>query len=175
MTLQSEFGGQQAGVRLKLKCLQVNKEMRGTLWHSWPWLRHRGLPHSAEVAPSPEVSFTSSRFMCKLLQPPLLSKVTCAVQGTFAQFQSQAQVVVDRRSLLASGLNVSAPDGRLSLLLSVSPPNQTQPSLATTLLAQIRGRFIVNITFLVPYLPLTLNTLSFQIKQSTQEHVLHMS
>lgn len=117
--------------------------------------------------------------MCKLLQPPLLSKVTCAVQGTLAQFQSQAQVVVDGRSLLASGLNVSAPDGRLSLLLSVSPPNQTQPSLATTLLAQIRGRFIVNIIFLVPYLPLTLNTLSFQIKnqinpRTCSKHVLKM-
>ncbi|TNM97950.1 hypothetical protein fugu_014196 [Takifugu bimaculatus] len=113
LTLQSEFGGQQAGVRLKLKCLQVNKEMRGTMWHSWPWLRHRGLPHSAEV--------------------------TCAVQGMLAQFQSQAQVAVDGRSLLVSGLNVSAPDGRLSLLLSVSPSNQTQPSLATTWVAQIKG------------------------------------
>ncbi|XP_056913419.1 uncharacterized protein LOC130539234 isoform X1 [Takifugu flavidus] len=113
LTLQSEFGGQQAGVRLKLTCLQVNKEMRGTMWHSWPWLRHRGLPHSAEV--------------------------TCAVQGMLAQFQSQAQVAVDGRSLLVSGLNVSAPDGRLSLLLSVSPSNQTQPSLATTWVAQIKG------------------------------------
>lgn len=106
--------------------------------------------------------------MCKLLQPPLLPKVTCAVQGMLAQFQSQAQVAVDGRSLLASGLNVSAPDGRLSLLLSVSPSNQTQPSLATTLVAQVRGPFIVNITFLIPYLPLILNTLPFQTKRKIQ-------
>lgn len=85
-----------------------------------------------------------------------------------AQFQSQAQVAVDGRSLLVSGLNVSAPDGRLSLLLSVSPSNQTQPSLATTWVAQIKGPFIVNITFLIPYLPLILNTLAFQIKRKNQ-------
>lgn len=49
LTLQSEFGGQQAGVRLMLKCLPVTKEIRGTLWHSWSWLRDSGFPHNTEV------------------------------------------------------------------------------------------------------------------------------
>lgn len=67
----------------------------------------------------------------------------CATQGMLARLQSRAQVVVDGRSLLTSGLNISTSDGRLSLLLSVSPPaaNQTQPSLAATLTAQLKGSF----------------------------------
>lgn len=49
LTLQSQFGGQQAGMRLKIKCLPVSKEMRGTVWHSWPGLQDRGLPRNMEV------------------------------------------------------------------------------------------------------------------------------
>lgn len=49
LTLQSQFGGQRAGVRLMLKCLQVTKEIRGNVWHSWSWLRDSGLPHNTEV------------------------------------------------------------------------------------------------------------------------------
>lgn len=50
LTFQSQFGSHQAGVRLMLKSLQVTKEMRGNLWHSWSGLRDRGLPHNTEVA-----------------------------------------------------------------------------------------------------------------------------
>lgn len=49
LTVHSQFGGQQAGVTLMLKCLQVTMEMRGNVWHSWSWLRDSGLPHSTEV------------------------------------------------------------------------------------------------------------------------------
>lgn len=49
LTLQSQFGGQQAGVTLMLKCLQVTKEIRGNVWHSWSWLRDSGLPRNTEV------------------------------------------------------------------------------------------------------------------------------
>lgn len=64
------------------------------------------------------------------------------MQGVLARLQSQAQVMVDGRSFLTSGLNISSSDGRLSLLLSVSPPtsSQTQPRLATTVSAQLKGR-----------------------------------
>lgn len=70
--------------------------------------------------------------------------MACDAQGAFAQLQSQARVAVDGRALLAAGLNVSVPDGRLSLLLSASPPdyNQTQPSLGTALTAQLKGRLV---------------------------------
>lgn len=50
LTFQSQFGSHQAGVRLMLKSLQVAKEIRGHVWHSWAGLRDRGLPHNTEVA-----------------------------------------------------------------------------------------------------------------------------
>lgn len=72
------------------------------------------------------------------------SKGLCSIHGVFAQLQSKAQLIVDGHKLLASGLNVSAADGRLALLLSLSPPasNQTgtQASLDTTLSAQFKGQ-----------------------------------
>lgn len=49
LTLHSQFGGQQAGVRLRMKCFPMTKEMRGTMWHSWSWLQDRGLPRNIEV------------------------------------------------------------------------------------------------------------------------------
>lgn len=49
LTLQSQLGGQQAGVRLYIKSLPVNKEIRGNMWHSWSWLQDRGLPRNTEV------------------------------------------------------------------------------------------------------------------------------
>lgn len=49
LTLQSQFGGQQAGVRLKMKCLPMTKEIRGAMWHSWLWLQDKGLPRNIEV------------------------------------------------------------------------------------------------------------------------------
>lgn len=48
-SLRSEFGGQRAGLRLVLRGVQVSREIRGSVWHSWAWLRRRGLPHSVEV------------------------------------------------------------------------------------------------------------------------------
>ncbi|XP_044075986.1 uncharacterized protein LOC122887130 [Siniperca chuatsi] len=117
LTLQSQFGSQQAGVSLKMKSLPMTKEIRGTMWHSWPWLQDRGLPLNIEGL--------------------------CSIQGVFSQLQSRAQLTVDGHKLLASGLNVSVADGRLALLLSYSPPasNQTgtQHRLDTTLTAQFKG------------------------------------
>ncbi|TDH06001.1 hypothetical protein EPR50_G00128340 [Perca flavescens] len=117
LTLQSQFGDQQAGVRLKMKYLLTTKEIRGTMWHSWLWLQERGLPLNIEGL--------------------------CSIQGVFSQLQSRARLTVDRHKLLASGLNISVADGRLALLLSYSPPasNQTgtQHSLDTTLTAQFKG------------------------------------
>ncbi|XP_037642433.1 uncharacterized protein LOC119498040 [Sebastes umbrosus] len=117
LTLQSQFGGQQAGVRLKMKCLPMTKEMRGTVWHSWSWLQDRGLPLNIEGL--------------------------CSIQGVFSQLQSRARLTMDGHKLLASGLNISVADGRLALLLSYSPPasNQTwtQHSMDATLTAQFKG------------------------------------
>lgn len=143
LTLQSQFGGQHVGVTLMLKCLQVTKEIRGNVWHSWSWLRDSGLPHNTEVTWKGDVFLHYIRFICKLTNHlPSFSKFMCTIQGMFARLQSRAQVIVDGRSLLTSGLNISTSDGRLSLLLSVSPPTsaQTQPSLTTTLTAQLKGR-----------------------------------
>lgn len=77
LTLQSQFGGQQAGLRLKLTCLQVAKEIRGTVWHSCSWLRDRGLPHNTEVARKREVLFALYQFICNLrnhISLPFFSK-----------------------------------------------------------------------------------------------------
>nr|XP_046265535.1 uncharacterized protein LOC124069998 [Scatophagus argus] len=117
LIFHSQFGGQQAGVRLKMKCLPVTKEIRGTMWHSWSWLQDRGVPRNMEGL--------------------------CSIQGVFSQFQSRTQLAVDRHKLLISGLNVSVADGRVALLLSYSPPaaNQTgtRPSLDSTLTTQFKG------------------------------------
>lgn len=51
LTLVVQFGGQ-AGVTLGVKCLPVNKEIRGAVWHSWSWLQDAGMPRNLEVAPS---------------------------------------------------------------------------------------------------------------------------
>ncbi|XP_036941120.1 uncharacterized protein LOC119011822 isoform X1 [Acanthopagrus latus] len=117
LTLQSQLGGQQAGARLYIKSLPVNKEIRGNLWHSWSWLQDRGLPRNTEAL--------------------------CSIQGVLSQLLSRAQLTVDGHKLLTSGFNVSVADGRLALLLSYSPTasNQTatRRSLDATLTAQFRG------------------------------------
>ncbi|XP_039672137.1 uncharacterized protein LOC120568593 [Perca fluviatilis] len=121
LTLQSQFGDQQAGVRLKMKYLLTTKEIRGSMWHSWLWLREREVPLNIEGL--------------------------CSIQGVFSQLQSRARLTVDGHKLLASGLNISVADGRLALLLSYSPPasnqtgtqHSTQHSLDTTLTAQFKG------------------------------------
>lgn len=48
-TLLSQAGGQQAGLRLKLKCFSMSKEISGSMWHSWSWLEDRGIPLNMEV------------------------------------------------------------------------------------------------------------------------------
>ncbi|KAM8851209.1 uncharacterized protein AB9W97_022010 isoform 3-T3 [Spinachia spinachia] len=117
MTLQSQFGGQQAGMRLEMKCLPITKEVRGTMWHSWSWLQDRGLPLSLEWL--------------------------CSSQGAFSEHQSRGELAVDGHNLLSSGLNVSLASGRLGLLLSYCPPasNQTgmRPRLDSLLTAQFKG------------------------------------
>lgn len=155
LTLQSQFGGQQAGVRLKMKCLPVTKEIRGTMWHSWSWLQDRGLPRNMEVAWYMfftfywfiELVFITVHQKTNTSLMIFFSKGLCSIQGAFAQLQSRAQLIVDGHKLLASGLNVSVADGRLALLLSFSPPasNQTRPSLDATLAAQFKGQIITNI------------------------------
>nr|XP_043895928.1 uncharacterized protein LOC122778275 [Solea senegalensis] len=116
-TIQSHFGDQQAGLRLKMKCFPMTKEISGGIWHSCSWLQHRGLPLTVE-------GFSS-------------------IQGVFPQFQSRAQLIVDRYKLLTSGFNVSVSDGRLALQLSYSPlvSNHTRApfSLGTALVAQFKG------------------------------------
>ncbi|KAI4809707.1 hypothetical protein KUCAC02_018573, partial [Chaenocephalus aceratus] len=116
-TLQSQVGGQQAGVRLRMTSLPASKEMRGSLWHGWSWLQGRGLPRNIEGL--------------------------CSVQGGFSQLQAGVRLSVDGQQLLSSGLNVSVSDGRLALLLSFAPPaanlTGTQNSLNTTITAQFKG------------------------------------
>lgn len=85
-------------------------------------------------------------FFCFLIS----CKGLCSIRGVFPQLQSGAQLIVDGHKLLASGLNVSASDGRLALLLSVSPPasNETgaRSGLSATLTAQFKGQIIRNNT-----------------------------
>ncbi|KAG7227140.1 hypothetical protein INR49_013938 [Caranx melampygus] len=116
-TLLSQSGGQQAGLRLKLKCFPMTKEISGSMWHSWSWLQDRGLPLNMEGL--------------------------CFIRGVLSQLQSRAQLTVDGDKLLASGFNISVADGRLAMQLSYSPPtsNRTDArfSLDTALTAQFKG------------------------------------
>ncbi|XP_029380652.1 uncharacterized protein LOC115057622 isoform X2 [Echeneis naucrates] len=117
LTLNSQFGSQQTGLRLRLKSFLMTREITGSLWHSWLWLQDRGLPLNIEGL--------------------------CSVQGVFSQLQSRAQLTVDRHKLFTSGFNVSMADGRLALQLTYAPPasNQTgaQFTLNTVLSAQFKG------------------------------------
>ncbi|XP_037314999.2 uncharacterized protein LOC119209652 [Pungitius pungitius] len=117
LTLQSQFGGQQAGMSLEMKCLPITKEVRGAMWHTWSWLQDRGLPLHMEGL--------------------------CSIRGVFSEHQSRVELTVDGHNLLSSGLNVSLARGRLGLLLSYSPPasNQTgmQQRLDSSLTAQFKG------------------------------------
>ncbi|XP_041659525.1 uncharacterized protein LOC121520216 [Cheilinus undulatus] len=116
-TLQSQFGGRQAEVRVRLKFLPLNKEIRGTMWHSWSWLQDRGFPRNIEGL--------------------------CSIQGVYSRLQSHAQLSVDKHKLLVSGLNISVSDGRLAVLFSYSPHSsnrtETQHRLETALTAQFKG------------------------------------
>ncbi|KAM7401003.1 hypothetical protein PAMA_005280 [Pampus argenteus] len=117
LTLQSQFGYQQAGLTLKMKCFPMTKEITGTMWHSWSWLQDRGVPLNIEGL--------------------------CSIQGPIPTLQARAQLTVDGHKLLVSGFNVSMSGGRLAALLSYSPlaSNQTgtQFSLDSALTAQFKG------------------------------------
>lgn len=122
--------GQQGGQRLRLAQLGVATGPGASVQHRG---NHAAPPHGPLLC------------LCVTVRsPPPSPQVVCALQGALPQLQSQAQVLVDGRSLLASGLNVSAAEGRASLLLSVSPPssNQTQPALATSFAVQLKGQII---------------------------------
>lgn len=68
------------------------------------------------------------------------------MRGVLPQLQSGAQLLVDRRRLLSSSFNISVVDGRLALLLSVSPPTHNDTGadsgLNASLSAQFKGRVI---------------------------------
>ncbi|XP_068995564.1 uncharacterized protein [Embiotoca jacksoni] len=117
LTFLSQFGGQQAGLRLKMKSIPAIKEVRGTMWHSWSWLHDRGLPLNMEGF--------------------------CSIQEVLSHLRSRVHFTVDRHKLLVSGLNVSVADGHLAVLLSYSPPGfnqtRTQHNLDTVLTAQFKG------------------------------------
>ncbi|XP_067330193.1 uncharacterized protein [Channa argus] len=116
LTLQSQFGGQQAGIRLKIKCYSMTKEIRGSMWHSLSQLQNRGLPYNIEGLYS--------------------------IQGVFSQLQSRALLTVDGHKLLDSGVNVSVADGCLAVQLSYSQPayqTGAQHSVDTVLTVQFKG------------------------------------
>ncbi|XP_054625428.1 uncharacterized protein LOC129177877 [Dunckerocampus dactyliophorus] len=117
LTLKFQFGHQKVGLRLKMKCFPMTKEIMGSMWHSVLWLQQRGVPRNIEGL--------------------------CSTQGFLSQLQSRAQLTVDGHKLLDSGMNVSTADGRLAVLLSYLPPlsNQTRKhfSLNTAGVAQFKG------------------------------------
>ncbi|MED6262154.1 hypothetical protein ATANTOWER_015311 [Ataeniobius toweri] len=117
VSLQSQCGDQQAGLRLHLKSFPLLKEMRGTMWHNSSWLHHQGLPLKIEGLGS--------------------------IKGALSQLRSRAQLSVDGHKLLISGLNVSGADGHLAVLLSHSPTplnqTRTQHRLDTVLTVQFKG------------------------------------
>ncbi|MEQ2226339.1 hypothetical protein ILYODFUR_026467, partial [Ilyodon furcidens] len=116
VSLQSQCGDQQAGLRLHLKSFPLLKEMRGTMWHNSSWLHHQGLPLKIEGLGS--------------------------IKGALSQLRSRAQLSVDGHKLLISGLNVSGADGHLAVLLSYSPTplnqTRTQHRLDTVLTVQFK-------------------------------------
>lgn len=75
-------------------------------------------------------------------------KGQCSVRGVFPQLQSGAQLLVDGHRLASSGFNVSIADGRLALLLSLSPPapniTAANSGLNASLSAQFKGQIIKN-------------------------------
>lgn len=143
LTAHSQFGGQRAGIQLTMKHLLVHKEFRGVVWHSWAWLQDRGLPRHVEVTWCIRTVYW---FIELFIKPPVtfVCQGLCSTQRASAQLQSRAQLSVDGRKLLTSGLNVSVANGRLALLLSFSPTalNQTAtwPGLDTALTAQFKGQ-----------------------------------
>ncbi|XP_014873732.1 uncharacterized protein LOC106936981, partial [Poecilia latipinna] len=117
LSLESQCGAQQSGLRLQLKTIPELKEVRGTLWHGSSWLHRRGLP--------------------------LRISGLCSMKGALSELQSRAELSVDGCKLLTSGLNVSRAAGRLAGLLSFSPAalnqTRTQHKLDAVLTVQFKG------------------------------------
>ncbi|XP_017165280.1 uncharacterized protein LOC103479198 isoform X2 [Poecilia reticulata] len=117
LSLESQCGAQQSGLRLQLKTIPEFREVRGTLWHGSSWLHRRGLP--------------------------LRISGLCSMKGGLSELWSRAELSVDGRKLLTSGLNVSGAAGRLAGLLSFSPAalnqTRTQHKLDTVLTVQFKG------------------------------------
>ncbi|PWA17390.1 hypothetical protein CCH79_00011232 [Gambusia affinis] len=67
----------------------------------------------------------------------------CSIKGALSELRSRAELSVDGRKLLTSGLNVSRAAGRLAGLLSFSPAalnqTRTQHKLDTVLTVQFKG------------------------------------
>ncbi|XP_061587434.1 uncharacterized protein LOC133452231 [Cololabis saira] len=117
LAVQSWCGHQEAGLTLDVKSFPLSREIRGLVWHSWPWLRDAGLPFNTEGR--------------------------CSVQGASSRLQFNTQLTVAGHQLLTSGVNVSAADGHLAALLSYCPAgfNQTgtRHELDAVLTAQFKG------------------------------------
>ncbi|XP_061695033.1 uncharacterized protein LOC133510744 isoform X2 [Syngnathoides biaculeatus] len=117
LSVKFQFGHQQAGMRLNIKCFPMTKEIRAIMWHSFPWLQQRGIPHNIEGL--------------------------CSTQGMSSQLQSRAHFTIDGHKQLDSGVNVSWVDGHLAVLLSYSPSPSTQTRksfrLNTAVTVQFKG------------------------------------
>ncbi|XP_045076371.1 uncharacterized protein LOC123490399, partial [Coregonus clupeaformis] len=117
LTIQSQFGAQLARLGLQLKDSPLATELRGNLWHSCLWLQERWFPQTMEAL--------------------------CSIHGVMSQLRSRAHLSMDGHRLLVSGLNVSVADGRLAMLLSLTPPSSLRTylpySLDTAMTAQFTG------------------------------------
>eukprot|EP00064_Thunnus_orientalis_P014659 superscaffoldBa00002579_g14706 len=111
LTLQSQFGDQQAGLILKMKCFPMTKEITGTMWHSWSWLQDRGVPLNIEGAFS-----------------QLQSRVQLTVDGH--------KLLVSGLNVSVAGGRLA---GLLSYSPLTSNQTETQFSLDTALTAQFKG------------------------------------
>lgn len=49
VSIQSQFGGEQAGIKLKMKSSAMTREIHGNLRHNSSWLQGRGVPLVVEV------------------------------------------------------------------------------------------------------------------------------
>uniref|UniRef100_A0AAV2JUM6 Vitellogenin n=1 Tax=Knipowitschia caucasica TaxID=637954 RepID=A0AAV2JUM6_KNICA len=116
LMLQSWVDNKNAGINLKWKCLYLVNELKASVWHSWSWLKDKGVP--------------------------VITEGLMTIYGYFPQLQSKGQLRIDGHRLFSSGLNVSAASGRFTASISYVPQtlNQTPPHrLAATVAAQLKG------------------------------------
>ncbi|KAL4608231.1 hypothetical protein GN956_G25230 [Arapaima gigas] len=96
LSVHSQLGDRLVIVEAHLKDTPECTEFTGSLEHSWAWLQEKGLPSTVEVL--------------------------CSVQGSMPNIWSKACFSIDGEKLLASTLNISVGEGRLTLLLSLTGP-----------------------------------------------------